>query len=83
MCKERTKQQAISQMAIIQMGSTEQRKKELRTEYGLKEHYNPLFTLDIDPFRYTQVSLPQLTYYAVTATMCPKEMSTDVILNTR
>ena len=49
--KERTKQQVLHHISIIDQAHTEKKKKELRTTYGVKEGYNPLFTLNVDLFR--------------------------------
>ena len=35
----------------IRQKVTEKEKKETRTLYGLKEHYNPMFNLKVDLFR--------------------------------
>lgn len=48
---QRTKTQAMHHIATIRRQPTEQHKKELRTEFGLHERYNPLFELPLDLFR--------------------------------
>ena len=44
----RSKAQAMYHMATIQKQPTEQHKKELRTEFGLHERYNPVLELPMD-----------------------------------
>lgn len=39
-------------MSIIEHQSSESRKKEKRTHFGLKEGHNPLFRLSFDPYKY-------------------------------
>ena len=48
----RTKSLSLQQIANIQEKRTETDKKELRVEYGLSEHHNPLFNIPADLYRY-------------------------------
>ena len=55
----RTKAQATSQMARISTAQGGQRRR-LQTEFGLYGHYNPLFQLSVDLFRYMySVGIPK------------------------
>ena len=49
--KPRTKEEVLRQIARIETTQSEASKRSLRTKYGVKEGYNPLFKLSIDPFR--------------------------------
>ena len=50
--RQRTKGSAIRQMGSIAQATTETQRKLRRTQYGLKETFNPLFQLDIDLFKW-------------------------------
>jgi hypothetical protein len=41
----------MEQIEEIKRGTTEQWKKRLRTQYGIKEAHNPLLSLSVDIFR--------------------------------
>jgi len=49
--EKRYKSQARTEISIIDHQPTEAQKREKRKKFGLKEGYNPLFKLSIDPYR--------------------------------
>ena len=57
----RSKTSSIAQMDLIKKKHTENDKKQARTLYGLKECPNPMFSLNVDLFRYVLVMLNNLT----------------------
>lgn len=42
----------MEKIDAIKKAPTENQKARLRTEFGLKETYNPIFLLSVDPYRY-------------------------------
>ena len=50
-CRPRTKENVLQQIAHIELSRNETARKGLRGQYGVKEGYNPLFKLGLDPFR--------------------------------
>ena len=57
----RSKTSSIAQMDLIKKKHTENDKKQARTLYGLKECPNPMFSLNVNLFRYVLVMLNNLT----------------------
>ncbi len=51
MGRPRTKEQALTQMSLIQIAPPQQRKQK-QAQYGLRDTYNPLFQLKVDLYRY-------------------------------
>ena len=47
----RDKETCLSQIGIIKYATTEAEKARLRAHYGLKETFNPLFSLSVDLYK--------------------------------
>ncbi len=62
----RTKELAKSQFEDIAKQPNESRKAALRTQFGIKEHDNPMFTLTVDMFRLI-TKIKELTQFIATS----------------
>ena len=73
---KRTKELALLQIEEISRQPTENQKAAKRTEFGMKENKNPIFTLSVDPFRYVSIYLHNCTL--ITSFEIPTCRSTPV-----
>ena len=59
---KRTKELALLQIEEISRQPTENQKAAKRTEFGMKENKNPIFTLSVDPFKYVLIYIHNCTF---------------------
>ena len=52
---KRTKELTLQQIAVISEGETESSRKLRRTEFGIRETHNVLFSLSTDFFKYVTI----------------------------